>query len=282
MIFDRGRCAALAACWALLLAVLPLPAAAELSLPPRTGAVVDQANTLDGSQEQALAKRAERIRQDTGTEVVIVTLVSLQRQSIEAWGRALGNGWRVGGAAANGIILIVAPFDREVRIEVGDGVTGRFTDGTAAAIVRNVIIPKFKASDMAGGITAGVQAIADALSPGGGAAQAAAGSGVWQFVRGLGINDIASLLPYIFVALLFGYQLIRNVLGLEDGDDDQSDDDDTVVFDRARNDSRSGSSSRSWSSSGSWGSRGSSGSWGGGGGGGRSSGGGGRGASGKW
>jgi uncharacterized protein len=142
--------------------VLGSAANADPVLPVRTGSVVDAANIIDSSQEQTLATKAARLKSTSNVELVVVTLPSLRGYSIERWGQALGRGWKVGGSAAHGALLIVAPNEREVRIEVGDGLP--FSDSAASSIVDNIIVPKFRSGDMSGGILAGVDAIARAAT----------------------------------------------------------------------------------------------------------------------
>lgn len=150
----------------LAVVVLALTSAAgfAFSTPERTGYVTDQANMLDRSTSNALDGRLRELTSRSGGEVVLVTLSSLQGVSIETWGDAIGEAWGIGGSAHNGILLIVAPNDRKVRIAVGTGVRYRFSDDLAASIVSNRILPRFKSGDMVGGINAGVDGIAEALN----------------------------------------------------------------------------------------------------------------------
>lgn len=169
MSFDRWPSAGFAALCAVLLvamALFPLRVAmADPVLPKRIGAVTDEADILSDGDERSLTSWAEQTKQKSGTELVVVTLLSLQHQPIEVWGRALGRTWRVGGNSANGVILIVAPYDREVRIEIGDGVN-ELTNSMADSIIQGIILPKFRDRRLAAGTAAGVFAIADALTPG--------------------------------------------------------------------------------------------------------------------
>jgi uncharacterized protein len=134
---------------------------ADPRLPARTGAVVDAANIIGANQEQSLAAKAAKLQSQSGIELVVVTLPSLQGYSIERWGRDLGNRWQVGGNAARGVVLIVAPNDRQVRIEAGDGLP--LPDNVAASIVNNIIVPQFRSGEMSGGILVGVDAITRAV-----------------------------------------------------------------------------------------------------------------------
>ncbi len=151
-------------CCSLLLAVAPA-LAETLPLPTLTGRVVDQANILNSAEEARLSSKLQDLETKTSTQLVVVTLSSLRGSPIEDWGLALGRSWGIGQKGKdNGVILVVAPNDRELRIEVGYGLEGTLPDATADAIIRNVIVPRFKAGNMAGGISDGVDAILAVLS----------------------------------------------------------------------------------------------------------------------
>jgi uncharacterized protein len=139
-----------------------------LSLPERNGWVTDQAGILDADAASALATRLAELQRDTGDEVVVVTLDSLQGSSIEAWGNALGTGWNIGRANGQdmGVVLVVAPNDRKVRLAVGYGLGNRIPDSVAASIIADHILPYFRSGNFAGGIKAGVESIAVQLDPG--------------------------------------------------------------------------------------------------------------------
>ena len=150
----------------LLLLTLMTPAQADtLPIPALTGRVVDQANILSGSDENRLDATLRDFENKTSIQLVVVTLASLEGRPIEDWGLALGRSWGIGQKGKdNGALLLVAPNDRALRIEVGYGLEGTLPDATADSIIRNVIIPRFKAGDMAGGISDGVDAIIKVLS----------------------------------------------------------------------------------------------------------------------
>jgi uncharacterized protein len=134
-------------------------------VPPLTGRVVDQANILNSGEENRLTAKLKGFEDKTSIQLVVVTLSSLQGRPIEDWGLALGRTWGIGQKGKdNGALLVIAPNDRELRIEVGYGLEGTLPDATADAIVRNVIVPRFKAGDMAGGVSDGVDAIIKALT----------------------------------------------------------------------------------------------------------------------
>lgn len=147
---------------ALLLATLVWLAGPALAqtFPPLTGRVVDNANLLAPDQEAALTAKLEGLEQSTGRQLVVATLLDLQGYPIEDYGYRLGRSWGIGQKAENdGVILLIAPNDRKMRIEVGYGLEPYLTDALSSVIIREQIRPKFQAGDFPGGITAGVDAI---------------------------------------------------------------------------------------------------------------------------
>lgn len=150
----------------LLLTLLLLSAAAHAqTFPQLTGQVVDNANLLDPAQEQALAAKLKAIEDESGRQVVVATLPDLQGYDIADYGYQLGRHWGIGEKDKNnGALLIVAPNDRKVRIEVGYGLEGILTDALSSIIIQRAILPHFKQGDYPGGIVAGVGEIASLLA----------------------------------------------------------------------------------------------------------------------
>jgi uncharacterized protein len=149
----------------LLLVVAALaPARADPPIPALTGRVVDAAGALSASTIDIITSQLQGYEAATTNQVVVVTLPDLKGYPIEDWGLALGRGWGLGQKGKdNGVILIVAPHDRQLRIEVGYGLEGQLPDATADKIIRAEIVPRFKAGDLDGGVIAGVNAILAAL-----------------------------------------------------------------------------------------------------------------------
>ncbi|HYV90028.1 MAG TPA: TPM domain-containing protein [Candidatus Polarisedimenticolia bacterium] len=147
------------------LALLCLPAAAQAqSFPKLTGRVVDGANLLDPAQEQALDQKLAALEQGTGRQLAVVTLPDLQGYDISDYGYRLGRNWGIGTKEKNdGALLIIAPKERKVRIEVGYGLEGILTDAMSSLIINDAIVPRFKAGDFPGGIAAGVEEISALL-----------------------------------------------------------------------------------------------------------------------
>lgn len=128
--------------------------------PPLTGRVVDQANILSSTTERQLDSLLAQHERATSNQVVVVTLDSLQGYGIAQYGYQLGRHWAIGQQGRdNGVLLIVAPNERKVRIEVGYGLEGTLTDALSKNIIESEITPRFKQGDMGGGILAGTRAI---------------------------------------------------------------------------------------------------------------------------
>jgi uncharacterized protein len=148
---------------ACLLVLAPAGAFAQ-QFPPLTGRVVDAANLLSPEQEAQLTQLSGDIEKASSRQFVVATIPDLQGYPIEDYGYRLGRAWKIGqGEANNGIILIVAPNERKVRIEVGYGLEPVMTDAMASMIINDVILPKFRDKDMPGGIIAGASAIGEQL-----------------------------------------------------------------------------------------------------------------------
>ena len=148
---------------ALLLFAVPVAAGAQ-TFPKLSGRVVDAANLLSPAQEAQLSQLSEQVEQASSRQFVVATIPDLQGHPIEDYGYRLGRAWKIGqGEANNGILLIVAPNERRVRIEVGYGLEPIMTDALSSTIINQQITPRFKAGDMPGGILAGAQAIAEQM-----------------------------------------------------------------------------------------------------------------------
>ncbi|WP_296595192.1 TPM domain-containing protein [Phenylobacterium sp.] len=141
--------------------VLPALALAAPKFPPLTGRVVDDANLLSPAAEARLTSELATLEQQTGHQLVVVTLPDLQGYEIEDYGYQLLRTWGIGRKGQDdGIILIVAPNQRKVRIEVGYGLEPVMTDALSSLIIQRAILPAFKAGDMEKGVVDGTEAIA--------------------------------------------------------------------------------------------------------------------------
>jgi uncharacterized protein len=166
---------------ALLLLILPVTASAELNdpteppsaptvarkLPPLlelTGRVVDEADLISPEMESRLTRQQEKLEDDVGPQFVIVTVNSLQGQSVEEYTLRLGNCWGIGSAEhSDGLILLVAPNEGKARIEVGLGLEDILTDAYAAKVMSKDIVPYLAKGEMEKGISRGAETLMDKL-----------------------------------------------------------------------------------------------------------------------
>ncbi len=149
----------------ILLLIFALPAsAAAPKFPQLTGRVVDDAGVLDSRTVGEVTLMLADHERATGEQVVVVTLASLQGYTIEDYGYQLGRYWGIGQKGKNtGALLIVAPKEHKVRIEVGYGLEGTLTDAVSATIIQNYILPSFKRGDYNAGVVAGTTSIVQVL-----------------------------------------------------------------------------------------------------------------------
>jgi uncharacterized protein len=160
-VLGHMRIALLALCATLALAA---PAAAQ-TLPSLTGRVVDDAGILSPALRGALTQDLAGLEAKTGHQLVIVTVKSLQGLTLEDYGVRLGRAWEIGRRGKNdGVLMIVAPTERKVRIEVGYGLEGDLTDAMAKIVIEERILPHFRKGEMTAGIASGSDALVRALS----------------------------------------------------------------------------------------------------------------------
>lgn len=139
--------------------------AAEPDFPALTGRVVDDANLLSQADRAELVSDLKVLEDKSSDQVVVVTVPSLQGYPIEDFGYRLGRHWGIGTKElSNGVLLIVAPNERKVRIEVGRGLEPILTDALSKIIIETGILPRFRAGDFPGGIKFGVRDITLALT----------------------------------------------------------------------------------------------------------------------
>ena len=195
----------------LALCCVSLTSAHAQTFPKLTGRVVDEANLLDPAQEAALTSKLQNLETQSNRQLVVATIASLQGYEISDYGYRLGRHWALGqdgkgeSEKDNGAILIVAPNERKMRIEVGYGLEPILTDGLSSSIVRNDITPLFKAGNFPAGINAGVDRIATQLTlPPEEAAKIAAAASQ----RSRSQNDEGSIGGVIFLLFLFFFFIL--------------------------------------------------------------------------
>ena len=191
-----------------LLIFLCAPVAHAQSFPELTGRVVDQANLLDPAQEAELTARLAELEAQSNRQLVVATVNSLEGYDIESYGYQLARAWGIGqdgdGEAEkdNGLVLLVAPNERKVRVEVGYGLEGIMTDALSSIIIQNDILPQFRNDNMAGGIIAGVARISTQLTLPEEEARAVAQQASQQGSKGDGGN-IGLMIFWAFILIFF-------------------------------------------------------------------------------
>lgn len=137
-----------------------VPILLRAAFPAPSGYVNDFASALDDSAEQSLEEFLSTLERDTTAEVVVATVASLEGMTVEEYANRLFAEWGIGQAADdNGVLLLVAPGERAVRIEVGYGLEPILPDGLAGEIIRTEILPEFRAGNIPRGIGRGLNRI---------------------------------------------------------------------------------------------------------------------------
>jgi uncharacterized protein len=150
-------CASLVAVAMLLFAVV---AAVAVDVPYFTGRVVDNAEILKPATRERVAALAKAHEDGTSDQIAVLTIPTLGGESVEGFAVRVFEAWKLGQRGKdNGVLVVVAPQDRKMRIEVGYGLEGTLTDVAASRIIRNVMTPAFKNGDFDRGIEDGVKAI---------------------------------------------------------------------------------------------------------------------------
>lgn len=178
--------------------------AAAFEVPYLTGRIVDEAGLLDDTAEATLTERLAGLERDTGAQVAVLTVATLDQVPIEDASMQVVETWKLGRADANdGVLLLVARDDRTLRIEVGYGLEGPLPDARARRIVDHAIVPRFKEGDFAAGITAGVDEIEKAIrGEADSLPQGAVGETIDPFAAGCGfLVFLGFLSPFVYAAL---------------------------------------------------------------------------------
>lgn len=183
-------------------------AQAEQAIPPLTARVTDTSGTLTDAQRSALEAKLEAFEHEKGAQVAVLVVPTTQPEAIEQYSIRVVDAWKLGRAQPDdGVLLLVAKDDRQLRIEVGYGLEGALPDAIASRIIRETITPRFREGDYYGGIDAGLDRIlgvirGEALPP---------PDERWQG------GDVASrgldLLPVLLFAVLFFSGILRAVFG---------------------------------------------------------------------
>jgi uncharacterized protein len=192
---------------AIVLALFALLAAAVVAVafnfPPLTGPVVDTAKILTPDARLAIDRKLRDYQARSGHQLVVATVPSLEGYDIRDYGNQLFRHWAIGDKQRDdGVLILIAPNERKVSIEVGYGAEPELTDAISRIIIENGMVPHFKAGDYGGGINAGIDDIARAL---GGETTA-----IIERVRNQSAPSADNLIPFIFLAVII-FLIIINV-----------------------------------------------------------------------
>jgi len=150
---------------ALVLLLCAVATALALNFPPLTGRVVDQANIIPLDARNTIEPKLVDLENKSGIQLVVATVTSLEGQEIEPYANQLFRTWKLGEKTKNnGVLLLVAPNEKRVRIEVGYGLEGTLTDALSKVIIANAMAPRFKAGNYGDGIARGVDDIITVLT----------------------------------------------------------------------------------------------------------------------
>ncbi len=188
-------------CWAAV-------AAADVAVPPLTGRVVDQTATLSSDQVAALNDKLEAFETRKGSQIAVLMVPTTEPETIEQFSIRVAEAWKIGRKKIDdGAILVIAKDDRRLRIEVGYGLEGALTDATARRIIDEIITPKFRAGDFAGGVTAGVDRMIGVIDgePLPEPKRRTQGTDIFQNLETIG--------PFAFIAVLVFGGLFRAMFG---------------------------------------------------------------------
>lgn len=207
-----------ASAWKILLvALLAAGSARAADIPYLTGRVVDNAEILSSAARVRLTGALKAHEQRTTNQIAVLTVPTIQGTSIEEYAVAVFEQWKLGQKGRdNGVLVVVVPHDRRMRIEVGYGLEGTLTDLAASRIIRNVMTPQFKAGDFDRGIEDGIGAIVELLEGRAEPPQAtspAAKAGE-EVASGLQVPDLPLTERILFGAFIFGIIGLFTIIGV--------------------------------------------------------------------
>jgi uncharacterized protein len=201
MIAARASLFALLVCWA-------FAAHADVAVPSLTGRVVDQTGTLSAGEISALTQKLESLERRKGSQVAVLIVPTTEPESIEQFSIRVADAWKIGRKKIDdGALLVVAKNDRKLRIEVGYGLEGALTDVTANRIINEIIVPRFRSGDFAGGISAGVERIIAVIDG------EKLPAPVSQSQSSNLADRIGDVFPFLIFAVLLGGHVLRMMLG---------------------------------------------------------------------
>jgi uncharacterized protein len=157
------RCRRLASL-AFLVTILVVSSGAALDVPYLSGRVMDTAGLLSATALEQLAEQLRVLEEETGAQVAVLTIASLEGDSLEDFSLRVVETWKLGRAGIDdGVLILIARDDRKMRIEVGYGLEGALTDAQSGRIIDRIMAPRFRAGDFDGGVAGAVEAVSAAI-----------------------------------------------------------------------------------------------------------------------
>jgi uncharacterized protein len=209
---EAGLTAAINAARACILGLLvcwAFAAFADVAVPPLTGRVVDQTGTLSSGDIAALTQTLRDFEARKGSQVAVLIVPTTAPETIEQYSIRVAEAWKVGRKKIDdGAILIVAKDDRKLRIEVGYGLEGSLNDVTAKRIIDEIITPKFRSGDFAGGISAGIDRIIRVID-----GEKLPAPTPQQKPSSVSLENFDPLYPFLIIPVLLFGGLMRSMLG---------------------------------------------------------------------
>src|SRR5262245_23122693 len=151
---------------ALALAALLARAQDVLAVPPLQGRVIDQTDTLQPAQRQAMEQHLANVEREIGPQIVVLLVPTTLPEDIAAYAQRVGDQWKIGRRdVGDGLLIVVSKNDRKVRIEVAKALEGAVPDLAARQIITETITPAFRRNDFAGGLNAAIDRIAARVKP---------------------------------------------------------------------------------------------------------------------
>lgn len=214
----RPQGAFVRAWWQMITVLFLLVAgAAQAAMPARpAGPVLDQANIIPDADEAALSQKLAAYNAQTGRSVIVATVASLDGLEVADYAQQLAETWDIGGAKTEqGILFLIAPTDRKLRIHAARGVQERLPDVLAGRILRDYVTPKFKAGDYAGGINDAVDQIITQLNrdPADAKAVAEAAAAAQRATSSGGGSSFAGAIVWVVIIVFFMFVFGRRKQG---------------------------------------------------------------------
>jgi uncharacterized protein len=196
-------------CLALGAACLTGQARADVAVPPLTGRVVDLTSTLSADEAASLEQKLKEFEDRKGSQIEVLIVPTTQPEEIEQYSIRVAEQWKLGRKKIDdGALLLIAKDDRKIRIEVGYGLEGALNDATSKRIIDEIITPRFRTGDFAGGINAGVDRIMSVVD----GEPLPAPKPIQQMSPGA-LDALGEFFPVLFIGTLVVGSILRSALG---------------------------------------------------------------------